>query len=477
LKDSALVERLGNLDWRRDMDVALDIFAASISHPGTRTVYLAGARRWLLFLARNGVSPISATLKDYENWVTEDRCHGLSRPTLLTHSSAVRTFYKWLGGAGFPISPETTDLARGPRRLPGGPQQPSLFDTELAAGHTIGALPPSPARAATASPRVLDLSREPADRPGADVGPKDGVVAEAPFARRELDELKAMVGQLIADTELHEKQLDALRHEVSDVVGLVATLPDQLKLDGLMAKVDQVAASTDAHEKQWGTACAELSKGLSLMTKLAESTQAGYEERLAWAKEMDGFYRRARSALCQQADTKTKDILLSQPNPGSSCKDEVMMLMDGNFPGLAMSDPGVIDGADTLDKDPQGQAWASKLHRALLMLDDYAQTEFDGDFKRFCEVAPRGHNNGVPTTWVAPHEPAATENNGRFRDKRTFIVPPEVDPSGKVYMPEHIILGNGGVGPRLYYFDDKNGPTHKVHIGYLGAHLPSRDTN
>ena len=43
-------------------------------------------------------------------------------------------------------------------------------------------------------------------------------------------------------------------------------------------------------------------------------------------------------------------------------------------------------------------------------------------------------------------------------------------------MQAHLKLSNGSLAPRLYFYDDtgKDGNTGKVHVGYIGPHLPTK---
>jgi hypothetical protein len=66
----------------------------------------------------------------------------------------------------------------------------------------------------------------------------------------------------------------------------------------------------------------------------------------------------------------------------------------------------------------------------------------------------------------------------KFSSARTFRVPEEVDPSGRILMEAHIKLRPVGYpAPRMYFHDDTAGATGKIWIGYLGEHLPNTRTN
>lgn len=204
--------------------------------------------------------------------------------------------------------------------------------------------------------------------------------------------------------------------------------------------------------------------------------QALLQEAQGAFDEMKEILRQQRRRVVAHAPAELAPILRSQPGPAESCIGEVEFVSDGLFAGIILAGCEAIDGAERLDKDPRSRVWAAKLHLVLCALDCWAQSCHEGDFRRYCETSPTGLPV-VPATWAACDEPPATKNNLRYSKARTFTVPAQVDPSGEIFMGSHIILGNGGTAPRLHYHDDRRGSTGKVLIGYVGPHLPTRDTN
>lgn len=64
-----------------------------------------------------------------------------------------------------------------------------------------------------------------------------------------------------------------------------------------------------------------------------------------------------------------------------------------------------------------------------------------------------------------------------MRAERTFRVPADVDPRGRIEMWAHFApTGGGQTAPRMHYYADTRN-THKVYIGYIGPHLTNTKTN
>ncbi len=136
--------------------------------------------------------------------------------------------------------------------------------------------------------------------------------------------------------------------------------------------------------------------------------------------------------------------------------------------------------AERLDDNFKAATWAAKAWRALRALDDYAAAragaEFDRDFHAYCRQPPPGRT-GISANAVAITESDDTRQNRRFAQARLFPVPVEVHPEGRVHMWAHIKLDSAGrTAPRIHFFDDTAGPTGLVHVGYIGPHLPNRQS-
>ncbi|MGA4801502.1 PspA/IM30 family protein [Streptomyces lavendulocolor] len=142
-----------------------------------------------------------------------------------------------------------------------------------------------------------------------------------------------------------------------------------------------------------------------------------------------------------------------------------------------------VSRAADLDDDLKSSTWASKVWDALLALDAYggastAEGGFEGTFRDFCEAAPQGLRC-YPSARVAMVESDTVRKDKKgHRRQRIFRVPPEVDPSGELFMEAHIkIDSKGRIAPRVYFYDDTAGATGKVIVGYIGRHLSNTRTN
>ena len=111
------------------------------------------------------------------------------------------------------------------------------------------------------------------------------------------------------------------------------------------------------------------------------------------------------------------------------------------------------------------------------------------DYMRACEA---GHFKGgvhkylqesifpyrtCPQGRHKPTESDTVRAGKRTREERTFRVPVEVDPRGRIEMWAHFApTGGGQTAPRMHYYADTRN-THKVYIGYIGPHLTNTKTN
>ncbi|MGJ6964228.1 hypothetical protein ACSDR0_20175 [Streptosporangium sp. G11] len=145
---------------------------------------------------------------------------------------------------------------------------------------------------------------------------------------------------------------------------------------------------------------------------------------------------------------------------------------------------GDTDGAAArldLDHPAHSRTWAAKAWDSLRALEDFARArsggEFAGGFYEWCAQGSPGRLT-IPTGMLSMRESKSVVTRAKFSDRRTFAVPPEVNPGGQVLMESHVKLRPVGYpAPRMYFHDDSGGATGKVWIGYLGEHLPNTRTN
>ncbi|WP_432174100.1 hypothetical protein [Streptomyces sp. Tue6028] len=131
---------------------------------------------------------------------------------------------------------------------------------------------------------------------------------------------------------------------------------------------------------------------------------------------------------------------------------------------------------DALELDDQayGSSWVRMAWDALLALQDFADAAATGraksDFKQWCADAPEGAHVISPRK-IVRDESKSVKANGDWRKARTFAVPNEVHPDGRIFMGAHLRIGGGNtVAPRLHYYDGACAE-HGVLIGYIGPHL------
>ncbi|HEU5127968.1 MAG TPA: hypothetical protein VFU12_08265 [Glycomyces sp.] len=149
-----------------------------------------------------------------------------------------------------------------------------------------------------------------------------------------------------------------------------------------------------------------------------------------------------------------------------------------------------VDLPDTLDAEVakldvtyprMSRRWSGKAWDALRALDAYAaaraERRFTGGFYDWCGRPLPGQPT-ISQNMVSMKESDSVAGRPKFREARTFRVPAAVDPSGRLYMPSHIKLRQGGnPAPRMHFLDDAGGATGRIWIGYLGGHLPNTRTN
>jgi len=141
--------------------------------------------------------------------------------------------------------------------------------------------------------------------------------------------------------------------------------------------------------------------------------------------------------------------------------------------------PSVFDSARALDAHPDTGSWKDRAWRSLAAMEAYAIAQREGhargDFRKYAASLP---TPPVSTKHIVMHESQTVETNRAMREERTFAVPVEVDPSGRVYMAPHIRVGASGASPapRLHFYDDTRGQTGQMHVGYIGPHLTNTIT-
>jgi hypothetical protein len=188
---------------------------------------------------------------------------------------------------------------------------------------------------------------------------------------------------------------------------------------------------------------------------------------------------RLRGALAvagRSEDAWTAPAEAAQP-PGSFA-ELLERFEDGALPGVAFT--GDAKSALELDDhDPWG-TWASKTWDILRVLDGYVQARQAGDFSQGVHAYLSETPPGRPGYSAAAHaskESDTVQNSPKFRKLRILPVPTETCADGSVFMGSHFRIAMKGLtSPRMHYHDDALG-TGKIYVGYIGKHLPNKQTN
>ena len=122
---------------------------------------------------------------------------------------------------------------------------------------------------------------------------------------------------------------------------------------------------------------------------------------------------------------------------------------------------------EDLEGNQRSRSWGRSIWDALLAFNVFAESQFNGNFLKWCETS------GDAFVWhaqnISMRESETVHSNERLRSQRVLPVATELDPSGKVFMEAHLKFG-GSSAPRLYFYDDSKGATGKIHIGGLDPH-------
>ena len=142
---------------------------------------------------------------------------------------------------------------------------------------------------------------------------------------------------------------------------------------------------------------------------------------------------------------------------------------------IALSIPEeVASGAvASLDTSGRRKARGRSVIDALAALHFYATDRYrGGDFKHWCIHGGDGRVS-LSANAVAMQESDSVRRDQRMWRARLFPVDPVLDATGARTMFAHVRLDNGPAAPRLYFLDDTRGKTGKIHVGYIGPHLPT----
>ncbi len=128
-----------------------------------------------------------------------------------------------------------------------------------------------------------------------------------------------------------------------------------------------------------------------------------------------------------------------------------------------------------LDNSIHTRSFARSVFDGLLALEAYAHAgSGSGDFREWCKSSKNPRRWYASPKKLAMRESEEVMRQSELKRLRQMPVSKRVHDTGFVYMEAHLKLSNGGLAPRLYFLDDTGGSTGKVHVGYIGRHLPTK---
>ncbi len=252
-----------------------------------------------------------------------------------------------------------------------------------------------------------------------------------------------------------------MRKDVDELRALLAQADEELKE---AARTADLSARTATSLEEQLYAAVERADG-----DMEEALRALDDVERARA-EADILRRRLRE------EGRYDDAVVVEQPPGVPDSFEDLWERLGTFEGVRIT--ADKSRALELDEAERARVWAAKAWNALRALDSYAQAAregFNGGFYQHCTSDRPGAVNW-PLKQLATAESETTMN--KWGAERIFIVPLEVDSSGRKEMQAHLKLDSkGSTSPRIYFLDDTKGVTGQVIVGYVGPHLTNTKTN
>jgi hypothetical protein len=126
---------------------------------------------------------------------------------------------------------------------------------------------------------------------------------------------------------------------------------------------------------------------------------------------------------------------------------------------------------DQLDTLIASEVWAGDIIRLFASFEAYGMAKSSGEFRGgYFQWAKK--KGDYPSTKIAMTESESTRRSSELRDSRTFPIDTAVKESGQIEMFAHAKIQAKGSSqiPRVFFHDDTNGKTGKIHVGFIGPH-------
>lgn len=270
-----------------------------------------------------------------------------------------------------------------------------------------------------------------------------------------------------------EIDVDARATEIASSRAANDEQPMQAEID----EVTRLLAEADLILKAFEEGARRETRSLQAQVAAAE------EERYDDADELEDL-RRERDALQRTIRSMSRGAEADLPDQRGDPHDldvpssigEAIELARQHLPFVAIPEDALRDISE-LDATAKYLVWGSAVWQGLLALDGYAEAKNGGQqppgFKLWCE-----RTGAWPTSKLAMTESSTVSTRDQYRDQRHFPVAVEVEPTGRIHMFSHlkIQVGGGQSIPRLYFHDDTDGSTGRMHVGFVGPHRHVRNT-
>lgn len=128
-------------------------------------------------------------------------------------------------------------------------------------------------------------------------------------------------------------------------------------------------------------------------------------------------------------------------------------------------------GIESLDTHASSGSWANDLGRLCASMERYAAHKsagkFRGNYRMWCTEF-----GDYSDEKIALNESTSTKRSADLLASRTFDIDRAVEPSGRIVMLNHAKIQAKGSSyiPRVFFHDDTDGATGKIHIGFIGPH-------
>ena len=245
-------------------------------------------------------------------------------------------------------------------------------------------------------------------------------------------------------------------------------------------------AEAEAEARQNWTALIETRVRLTECRGMLEAEETRNEHMRNRIRRLRGKVRDQRSVvraldghaerIAQAERTAVDALILARETPASDRIRSVRQALDvarERLPALSVPDEVAHSAAAELDRSGRRKSRGRAVFNALEALHAYAIDAARGaNFKQWCQQGGDGRVSYAANN-VAMDESRSVRRSERMLGTRSFLVDPALDRSGRRIMTAHIRIDQGETAPRLYFLDDTSGHTGKVHIGYIGPHLPT----